>query len=113
MLMDIPDNVVKAMQKIVDYNWKDERRHFAECYGIEYDGKDFIDVEDGEKAVLDSRHEHIFRDLVIVNDFFEDRKQSDIVDGLLDLYNDNKLSERDECAVLNALDHLGYDISTI
>ena len=36
-----------------------------------------------------------------------------VIDGLIDLYNDNKLTETDECAVLNALEYLGFDIRTL
>lgn len=40
-------------------------------------------------------------------------KKEDVIQGLLDLYNNNKLNEVDECAVLNALEYLGHDIRTI
>ena len=40
-------------------------------------------------------------------------KKEDIIDGLLDVYNENSLKETDECAILNALEYLGYDIQMI
>lgn len=36
-----------------------------------------------------------------------------IINDLRDLYNNNKLSERDECIILNTLEYLGFDISMI
>jgi hypothetical protein len=37
----------------------------------------------------------------------------ELVDGLIDLYNNNTLSEADECTVLNVLEHLGFDIKLL
>jgi len=46
-----------------------------------------------------------------VNDTVHNKE--DIIDGLLDVYNNNSLNEADECAILNALEFLGYDIQMI
>lgn len=40
-------------------------------------------------------------------------KKEDIIEGLRAVYNDNKLNERDECNILNALEYLGFDIRMI
>jgi len=40
-------------------------------------------------------------------------KKENIIDGLLDVYNNNSLQEEDECAILNALEYLGFDIQMI
>jgi len=37
-----------------------------------------------------------------------DKKQ--IINGLVDVYNNNKLTEADECSILNALIYSGYDV---
>ena len=41
------------------------------------------------------------------------KPKNNIIDGLVDLYNDNKLSEKDECAILNALEYMDFDITTL
>jgi hypothetical protein len=43
----------------------------------------------------------------------KEHRKEEIIDGLLDVYNNNSLQETDECAILNALDYLGYDIQMI
>jgi hypothetical protein len=47
-----------------------------------------------------------------LKDAREDKKE-ELMDGLIDLYNNNKLSEEDECSVLNILEYLGFDIKLL
>jgi len=37
-------------------------------------------------------------------------KKKEIIKDLIDLYNDNKLSEKDECTIINTLEFLDFDI---
>ena len=39
--------------------------------------------------------------------------KENIINGLRDVYNNNKLNETDECNILNALEYLGFDIRYI
>ena len=39
--------------------------------------------------------------------------KSELIESLIELYNDNKLSERDECTILNTLGYLGFDITML
>jgi hypothetical protein len=39
--------------------------------------------------------------------------KKDLIDGLINLYNNNKLSEIDECSILNVLEYLGFNIKLL
>jgi len=57
----IPHSVLSHIRKIIDYNWRDEHRHYEEMYG-----------ENSSKEPKEK--DHIFFDLNEVNNFLESRR---------------------------------------
>ena len=58
----LPPAVAEALEKILDYNWRDECRHYLECKADEGG-----DEDDGVAGVPD----HIYWSLRAVSDYFE------------------------------------------
>ena len=41
------------------------------------------------------------------------KSKEELIDGLRDVYNNNKLSESDEISILDTLTYLGFDVRMI
>ena len=72
----VPVDVLKSMNKIVTYSFKNECTHFEEEYDVEYNpDKDcFIDQDTGKEIPVNSYKPgkgHIFMEILKVNDYLQ------------------------------------------
>jgi len=73
--ISMPDEIVEAINEIIKYNWNDERKHFEEHHNVEMVGDDkFVDVDSGAEVDI-SDSDHIFKQIKLVNDFFENLEE--------------------------------------
>lgn len=71
--MSCQTKILKSLENIIEYNWKDEMKDFCESFEIEIQSQDSLEdwIETCEKSK--TMMKHIFYDLMIIkNQYFNE-----------------------------------------